>query len=223
MFRRISIFSIAMLWSVLLFSQTGVSLKFGTSPWHLVHQFKDLSSPISLSYSGGLNVEHVLFNSVGIATGIDYAYAKPGTKYVDLSDQQNLMAVLFEEQINQRYIEVVHHEISVPFLFVFYHNGFRTGIGASYHKYLFDNNLSGDKYERLSDYGLNFCTGARLSKRIILSMGYYYGLNKMLDLNAVSESGAETANLSGNMQQLQVHLAISLFNNFNDAKFFLSD
>ncbi|MFA9389097.1 MAG: hypothetical protein ACERKD_04790 [Prolixibacteraceae bacterium] len=204
------------------FSQTGLSLKFGATAWRFTHNFEDISTPMSLAYSGGLNLEQVLFNSsVGVMTGVDYLYAKPGLKYTDLSGQKNLLAVIYEKELNERYVQIVHHEITVPFMFVFYHNGLRTGVGASYSWYLFDNKMNGDGFEQLNDYGLVACTGARLSKRMIFSIGYYYGLKNVIGLSALPEMGDE-ALLSGNVQQLKVHLAISLFNNLKDSKYFIA-
>lgn len=204
------------------YSQTGVSFSLGAAPWHFVDKFDDLSNPMSLSYTGGINVERVLKNSsVGVMAGLHYAYSPPGTHYADLTDQQNTLAVIFEKEVNERYIDVVHHEICLPVMFIIYHNGLRTGIGASARQYFFNNNLNGNSFERINDFGLNACTGARLSKRVIFSIGYYYGLKKVLDLSAAPEPNAATTSIKGNMQQLQVHLSISLFNNFDNQKYFV--
>ena len=218
MFMRKGLFLLLIILTTQTFAQTGVSLKLGVTPWHFVHDFDDLSSPMSLEYSGGINVEQVLFNSsVGVMTGIGYAYSPPGMKYKDLTDQQNPVAVIYEEEINKKYIQVTHHEVTIPLLFVFYNNGFRTGIGGYYSQYFFANNLNDNKYEQLSDYGLKACTGARISKRVIFTIGYYYGLKQSLQISRIPQRSP----LSGNMQKLEVHLAISLFNNLNDSKYFL--
>ena len=218
MFRKGFVFLFILLASQ-SYSQVGVSLKLGASPWHFTDHFDDLSNPISLAYSGGIDVEKVLGNSfVGVMTGIHYSYSPPGTHYTDLTDQQNPVAMLYEEVVNKRYIEVVHHELTVPFMFVFYHNGLRTGLGASYSRYRFNNALSLNGPETLYDYGLRACTGTRLSKRMIFTIGYYYGLKDMILLNTIPESPPYKAN----MQQLNVCLAISLFNSFNDQKYFVT-
>lgn len=200
------------------FSQTGLNLKLGASAWHFVSEFEDLSNPMSLAYSGGLNLEQVLVRSrVGIMTGLEYQYANSGTNYIDLSDQKNLAAVIYQKKFNERYINVAHHEISIPFMFVFYHNGFRSGAGASYTRYLFNNQVNENGPEQLNGYGLNFCTGARLSKRILFSIGYYYGLNKVINVQFIPERDPFQAN----MQQITFHIAYSLFNNFEQDKYFI--
>lgn len=223
MFLRKGFFFILILLVLQSYSQTGISLKLGASPWHFVDQFDDLSSPISLGYSGGLNVEQILFNSnVGISSGIEYLYAKPGVKYVDLSDQENALAVIYEKGMNDKFINVVHHEVTVPLLFVFYNNGFRTGIGASISRYYFENTSQSPKFNIFNDYGLTANLGARLSKRLIFSIGYYYGLKKVVNLSALVDQNSGGAPLVANMQQLKISLGFSLFNNYSNPKYFIT-
>lgn len=223
MFFRKGLFFVFILLATQCYSQTGVSFSLGVGAWHFVDKFDDLSNPVSLEYTGGINVEKVLGkSSVGVMTGLHYAYSPPGTKYTDLTDQQNELAVIFEQEINERYINVVHHELCLPLMLIFYHNGLRTGVGASVRQYMFDNKMNGNSFERFTDYGLNACTGARLSKRVIFTIGYYYGLKKVINLSATPVAGVETASIKSNMQQLQVHLSISLFNNFDNQKYFVT-
>lgn len=209
--------------SSLSYSQTDLSFKLGVSPWHFADQFDDLSNPISLGYSGGINVERILSkNSVGIMTGIEYMYAKPGTKYTDLSDQENFLAVVYEREVNQHFVGVTHHEFTVPLQFIFYHNGLRTGIGASYSRYFFENSSGLTKYRVFNDYGLNVFTGARLSNRLIFSIGYYYGLKNIIQLNALPSDYVEEKALNAKMQQIRINLSISLFNTIKESQYFIT-
>lgn len=210
--------------SVPSFSQIGINLKLGASPWHLVDNIDQLSNPISLAYTGGINIETVFPNSsIGFLSGVDYTYSQPGTNYVDLSDQENILAMIYEDQINKHYIGVTHHEISVPVMMVFYHNGLRSGIGASYSKYFFEDVEIKGTYNTLNDFGLVAMTGARLSKRMILAFGYYYGLKKVVELSPSGLEGVDNPiALKANMQQIRVQLCISLFNNLKDSRYFLA-
>jgi len=209
--------------SSLCYSQTDLSVNFGVSPWHFVDQFDDLSNPISLGFSGGINVEQILFKrSVGIMTGVEYMHAKPGTKYTDLSDKENFLAEVYEMEVNQNFIGVKHHEFTVPLHFVFYHNGLRTGIGASYSHYFFENSSKLTKYRIYNDYGLTAFTGARLSKRLIFSIGYYYGLKNIIQLNANPSVHDVEKNLNAKMQQIKIHLSFSMFNNMTDSQYFIT-
>jgi hypothetical protein len=205
-------------------AQFGLSLKAGVSPWHFTDKFDDLSNPISLGYSTGFNVEQILFkSSVGLVSGIEYLYAPPGVKYTDLSDQENILAVIYEREMNQHFVQVTHHEFSIPLQLVFYHNGLRTGVGASYSRYFFEKSGSQGEFNIYDDYGITAFTGARLSKRFIFSIGYYYGLKDIINLNAVPANTEMGGKLQANMQQIRIHLAISLFNNFRDSKYFISE
>ncbi|MBN2805300.1 MAG: hypothetical protein JXR22_01460 [Prolixibacteraceae bacterium] len=205
-------------------AQFGLNFKAGVAPWHFSDQFNDLSNPISLGYSAGLNVEQVLFrSSVGLVSGLEYLYSPPGIKYTDMSDQENILAVIYESEVNQHFIQVSHHEFSIPLQLVFYHNGLRTGIGASYSRYFFEKSDRPGEFNSYDDYGLVACTGARLTKRLIFSVGYYYGLKDIIDLNAVPANADEAGKLQANMQQFRIHLAFSLFNNLRDSKYFISE
>lgn len=205
-------------------AQFGLNIKAGVAPWHFTDQFTDLSNPISMGYSAGINVEQVLFkSSVGLSSGLEYFYAPPGIQYTDLSDQQNLLAVIYEREVNEHFVKVQHHEFSIPLMVVFYHNGLRTGVGASYSRYYFEQSNKPGNYNIYDDYGLTACTGARLSRRIIFSIGYYYGLKDVINLNAIPSNTDQGAKLQANMQQIRIHLGISLFNNFKEQKYFVTD
>lgn len=220
--KHIFLISLIFIGSV-VYSQVAVDLKLGVSPWRLSHNFDDLSSPVSLGYSGGLNVEYILGgSSVGFLTGIDYLYSQPGTEYIELSDLGNPLAVIYAEKLNRSYIEIDRHEISLPLVATFYHNGLRSGIGGVFSLYLCEDNSKVLGYRSLADYGLTAFTGSRISKRLTLSIGYYYGLNKVLNIDASSEVPDGGQALLGNMQQLKIHLGISLFNNIDNSDYFLS-
>ncbi|MDA3927961.1 MAG: hypothetical protein PF541_03325 [Prolixibacteraceae bacterium] len=204
------------------YSQTGINLHLGTSPWHIVHNFDDISRPMSLAYSGGLQFEQSLAsNGFGIVTGIEYTYSQPGTSYADLTDKLNLLAVVYEEKINKDFINSMHHELTVPVMFVFYHGGLRTSIGASYSRYFFEEKGSPRIYRGVDDFGLRAMTGARISKRIIFSFGYYYGLNQILAYHAPVSDDFIGVPIKGNMQQFKICIGISLFNKMDNDIYYL--
>jgi hypothetical protein len=205
------------------FSQSDLQVSFGTSSWRFAHQFNDLSSPFQLSYWGGLNYERVIQNSsVALFTGINYRYSPPGTAIVDLTDEENLLAVIYEKEINENFVEVVHHEIAVPLQMVFYHNGFRTAFGAEYKRYWFPYSTSSIVEKGYNDIGLRVLTGARFSKRISFSIGYYYGLRNVIELRAIPNNGSAGAVFSSKVQQLDVQFNISLFKGMDGERYYLS-
>jgi len=216
-------FILSILLGISGFSQVGIHLKSGVSPWHITHNINELSSPISLGVIGGLNFEFILKNTpVGIVTGLDYLNTKGGTAYVDLSDQASLDAMVYAEVINEKYINVPHQEFSIPLMMVFYHNGFRTGIGAQYNRYVFENGINQEIANGLVDYGIIATTGARISKRFILSFGYYYGLSTVFNTDASLEANENIVEFNGRMQQFKIQLCISIFNNIKDSRYRLS-
>jgi len=205
------------------FSQTDISIKIGATPWHINHDFDDLTKPYSLSYTTGLNIEQAIPNSgIAFQTGIEYTYSQPGTNYIDRTDNENLLAVLYQQSINERYINRTHHEFVVPLMFVLYANDMRIGLGGSYRRYQFgDFDFSGILNAE-EDYGLNASVGARFSKRVAFSIGYYYGLKPFVNLTVLPDSGVEGPQLNGTMQQISVSLSFSLFNKLTHNRYYLS-
>ena len=204
-------------------AQCDFSLKLEASPWQIMHNFEDLSQPFSLGYTTGLNFEKVIAkSSVAVLTGIEYSYAPQGNGYVDLTDEQNLLAVIYEQELNDRYIAHPHHQLSFPIMLLFYLNELRLGVGAAYSRYIFgDFNLTATD-KQYADYGLRIQAGARLSKRVSFSIGYYYGLSEIVSLSAFPVSGEEGASLSGNMQQFSIGISFSILNSLTDQRYYLS-
>ncbi len=198
-----------------VFAQTDIGLKLGVSPWNINHQNKSISKPISLSYTGGLAFEQILNKSpFGVYSAIDYSYSPAGTSYIDLTDERDLMAGVIVRQINERYVNVAHHEIAVPLMFVYYYNALRTGIGVEYNRYYFPEPSTENKYLVYNDWGFRFVAGTRFSKYVAFSLGYYYGMKKTFQLVTSSDSGKSSL-FSGNMQQIEASLTFSLFNSMD--------
>lgn len=159
-----------------LFAQTDIGIKLGASPWNINHDNKLISKPVSVASNGALLFEQVLFKRpVALLTGFEYTYAPQGNEYIDLSDKQDIVAGIVTDQFNSRYLKVVHHEISVPLMFVFYHKPLRTGIGIELNHYYFPKKVTGN-FSQFNDYGLKLFTGARFSRTVSFSIGYFYGL-----------------------------------------------
>lgn len=202
---------------VQLYSQLGIHIKAGASPWHITHNIEKLSSPISLGYTGGLNVEYAFpYTSLGLLSGLDYTYALPGNEYIDASDRESIAAAVYADLVNRQYVDVTRQEFSVPLVLLFYNGGIRTGLGVQYSRYLFDNGTNNSFSTSLHDYGAVAMAGARISKRIVLSLSYYYGLNQPFYGTGETEWGEQLPDYKGRMQHFRVFLCLSLFNNMDD-------
>jgi hypothetical protein len=211
--RRLGVILLFLLCYTFAFAQTDVGLTMGISPWNITHKNLSVSKPISLSYSGGLTLEQILFESqIGFLTGIEYSYCPKGVSYLDLTDQQDIWAGVVASKLNERYIDVAHHELAVPIMMVFYYNAIRSGLGVEFNKYYFPDARQNNKLVGYNDWGLRCFTGTRFSKFVALKIGYYYGLNKVFQFNYTPGSGKATY-FTGTMQQLEVSLTFSLFNN----------
>ena len=204
-------------------AQSDFNLKLEASAWKINHNFEDLSNPFSLAYTTGLNFEQVIAKSkFAVLTGVEYTYAPKGNHYVDLSDEQNLLAVIYDQEFNKRFIALVHHRLSVPLLLICYVSDFRLGIGASYSRYIFGEFNQHNTDQQFSDYGLRAQFGARLSKHIMFSVGYYYGLNRFANLSVFPSSEVDIPSISGNMQQISIGIRYSIRNTMSDQKYYLS-
>lgn len=204
-------------------AQSDLSLKLEVAPWQLRHDFAQISHPFSLGYTVGLNFEKVIAKSnFAILTGLEYDYAPKGNKYVDLTDKQNLLAVIYEQEFNQRFIGLPHHQLAVPIMLICYFNDLRVGAGISFNRYYFGQLETANINQLIRDYGVKAQFGSRMSKHVTFSISYYYGLNSFATLSAFPDSSDEASSISGNMQQFSVGLKFSIFNNLKDQKYYLS-
>lgn len=211
-------------WGSFCQAQVGVDMNFGVAPWRIAHNMEDLSSSVSLGYAGSLTIESFMQDSdAALLTGIEYFLAEPSDNYADLSNEENLMAVAFANTLKQQYFAFNRHEITIPLMYVFYHNNLRSGFGVSYTMMYFEDYSRPILKRVINDFGVRAFTGARLSKRMLFTINYYYGVNKIVVMHA-NETGFEgnEFNLTGHMHQVKVTLGISLFNNFDGSRCFLS-
>lgn len=214
------LFIVFSLFSISSFSQSDLYLKLEVNTWQYKHDYKNLSNPYSLAYTSGLNFEKVINKSLfAIYSGIDYTYSPKGVNYIDLTDKQDPFAIIFEEVLKERFIGIPHHEFKVPFMFIFYLNEIRTGIGVSYSKIFYGKQSFTNISNQYTDYGLNATIGARLSRFITFSMGYYYGLNNVVKITA---SEIEKVELHGKIQRLNFCLSFSIFNSIKEDRYYLS-
>lgn len=210
-----------MLFFTASYAKFDVCVKTGVAPWQYMHEYDGLSKPISLSFSGALHAEYVFGESpLALMGGVEYNFAGPGTRYIDLTDREDSDAMLFDRLINEYFVGRERHTIAFPLMLQLYTGNIRLGAGVSWNTYYYDE--IGAVQDRWQDFGYRGALGLRLSKRIAFEVSYYYGMEKFIELpTAYIEPLNSTTKLSANVQFFQIMLALSLFNNISGDRYYM--